>query len=742
MKKSVSEKKGMALMTVLLLTVLMVMTTVSMVFISTNHMYFVANLQNQGNAMKAAEAGIEYAISKLNDDPSWGLSSFNLRPDPSDNTMTPDPDAGVVETYAENCKFTITFDPDAPYYSVNNLFESDPGEAALSGTPCYTAKIISVGEAGSPGDTTKKILEVHLVRSDYSGYNVGTEGSLFFNYGNIFNIHGRDVDKTGSLVSNWTDPDGNDSIVFKESTFDPALCPEGEEYVIFSNKGVFSSTGTIDVMDPDKFDGYLVENLAQKAPLGIMQVDKIVDRLVEEGSTAGTLQTAESGVVTVTEIPVDLDSITEPGDYYSTITMNSTASGFDSAVTVNNAGKRTTLNLNQDIYINGSLPLATDTGRDYSELIGNSNVLQVDVADEAMAMEHYVAEYDLSGNLVITQEEPVTRDISLDLNGNNIVSDSHLVMGIDVEGEGKLISRGKIAYSQGLNKQEDQFLAICGDDLTVEVSNDTTGSYGNNYFYATDDIEIKPMENDSPLRMGDGGAEDPRDLQKNGPGKIISDEVHSNVEVNSEEGIVSYRQKVEGEDDLIIVEGRTQEDGTRTELDLALSSEAGSGVVLPEGYDESEEGCVCCHLDDDGDGFSDEENRRKEVEVNFGNYKFGMKESPDGYYYGATILDQNNNPVTLEASGLDLQPVELEALGNIMGACFGDNIPYKDINMDATIVSLNKNEQENNSNIICAGNDVKAGSVNIGRYVDYMDRILYIEGANFTVRKSSYRELK
>ena len=69
-------------------------------------------------------------------------------------------------------------------------------------------------------------------------------------------------------------------------------------------------------------------------------------------------------------------------------------------------------------------------------------------------------------------------------------------------GNGKIISKGKIAYSKGVNNNN--FLNISGDDLTIEISDRTTSSYAKGLFYAGDDFLIQPMAFGSLLRMGGG----------------------------------------------------------------------------------------------------------------------------------------------------------------------------------------------------------------------------------------------
>ena len=88
------SKKGIMLVSVLILSVLLVMLTVSMVFISSEHLNLLGNVEHKANALNAAEAGIEYALVKLNEDTEWGSD-------------TSDSASGTLDG---NSSFYITFD--------------------------------------------------------------------------------------------------------------------------------------------------------------------------------------------------------------------------------------------------------------------------------------------------------------------------------------------------------------------------------------------------------------------------------------------------------------------------------------------------------------------------------------------------------------------------------------------------------------------------------------------------------
>lgn len=83
-----NSDNGMVLISILLLTVLLTMLTVSMVFISTNHLQMMGNIEQKMIALKAAEAAAEYAMTRLNiPDRPWAVWDPNHEtPSASDDT--------------------------------------------------------------------------------------------------------------------------------------------------------------------------------------------------------------------------------------------------------------------------------------------------------------------------------------------------------------------------------------------------------------------------------------------------------------------------------------------------------------------------------------------------------------------------------------------------------------------------------------------------------------------------------
>ena len=180
--------KGIALISVLLLTVLLAMLAVSMVFISTNHLSMMGNAEQKMKALKAAEAAAEYALARLNKEPNW--SSVNVKKD------------------LDGSSWEINFSG-SEYLSYNNLQgqtkmdRSSIGDTKLSGTiPAYTAEIICKGKAGN----SIKYVKAIFIRNDISPYSLNAEGKIYFAGGDV-TVQGMNstvaLPLPGQIYSNW-----------------------------------------------------------------------------------------------------------------------------------------------------------------------------------------------------------------------------------------------------------------------------------------------------------------------------------------------------------------------------------------------------------------------------------------------------------------------------------------------------------------------------------------------------------
>jgi len=298
------KETGMAIMTILLLTVLLVLMTVSMIFISTNHLSLIGNIEAKEKALKAAESGIEYAMSKLNEHRDWGLYPLTLSNfhENGDVDFTKDATLTAEIPYATGAKFTITFAPSSRYCSVNNLFSSQIDDNGTPGypdddTPAYTAKIISIGECGEGGDIKKRaILQAFFVRSTYYPYTINTAGRMVFGPSKTTAIRGDNYSDPGYIYSDWKSEDSN-------SIFSP------NETRVICNNGIFSARGEIYLPD---FDGQEMENITRSNPMSHVDVDNIVTR-ARDGELGALTVMNNVGKVVISEKPVDIDSIEDSG---------------------------------------------------------------------------------------------------------------------------------------------------------------------------------------------------------------------------------------------------------------------------------------------------------------------------------------------------------------------------------------------------------------------------------------------
>ena len=462
---------GMAIITVLLLTVLLALMTVSMVFISTNQTSMIGNIVGKEKALKAAEAGIEYAIYNLNNDSAWGLLNESVTFQDG-KLVTQDPNSGTfpvftygssefTEDYTDDCKFTITFASGSPYRSVNNLFNPLQGDG---NTPAYTCKIVSAGKYGiGTNNKVIKVLEAYLVRSDYSPQSINIAGPLSFTgndpnitgSGNI-TILGRDVNEPGSIYSGSSDP--NDPF-FKSIS-------SGEDAKVSANKGIFIAKGPIDV--PPDFNGSKVEFSSKDCLAKPIRVNDIINSAAN--NELGPVSSSFGGTLSLQE-----ELHWDDGNYYSIIHLSNTSgfksSGADPDITYNPAGDVVTLKLNKDIYVSSG------------EFKITGNV-------DALKRERYYGWYDdgRHSNYKDTQG----RSFYLDLNGHSIYSEGSVKIGVNVIGKGRIFSKQDVEYLVSVNT--DETVTACSGNLELEISKTISESNTTGLYYASGNMEIGPLK--------------------------------------------------------------------------------------------------------------------------------------------------------------------------------------------------------------------------------------------------------
>ena len=266
LKTKFRKTYGLAIISVMLLTVLMVMMTTSIIFISTNLLNMTGNVESKTQALKAAEAGIACAYAELNADSSWGYKN-------SDGTwgshVAPSPPSITYDLQDKSGSFTITFDASKSYYSYNNLFNKVKNDS--SSTPAYTAKIISTGRSAN-GKSVER-LQVVFVRSDVYNATVLSQGKVTMGFGNAISILGKkkgnDI-QPGRLHSNWVDPNdlfqssiscGNTNVDVKTDVHSP-------------DKGVLSACGNIE-LGSSPYGGQL-RNYAPKENISPIDIENVI----------------------------------------------------------------------------------------------------------------------------------------------------------------------------------------------------------------------------------------------------------------------------------------------------------------------------------------------------------------------------------------------------------------------------------------------------------------------------------
>jgi len=265
-KKRFCQRKGLAIISVMLLTVLMVMMTTSIIFISTNLLNMTGNVESKTQALKAAEAGVAYAYAELSADASWG----HKNPDGTwGSGKTTSPPGRTCELQDNKGNFTVTFDSSDAYYSYNNLF--DKIKENTSQTPAYTAKIISTGRSAN-GKSVER-LQVIFVRADAYNSTVLAEGKISFGLAGEIDIFGKKKNSNfqpGRLHSNWIDPN---------NSLDPGIFTGNLDCLIKTDtnspdRGMLSSCSAIDIEDTN-YGGEKKSN-APRETIRQIDIDNII----------------------------------------------------------------------------------------------------------------------------------------------------------------------------------------------------------------------------------------------------------------------------------------------------------------------------------------------------------------------------------------------------------------------------------------------------------------------------------
>lgn len=149
-------EKGMMLVTILMLTFLLVMLTTSMIFISSQSLNITGLTERKSKALQSAEAGVEYALYQLNNDP---------------NSLPP---LNMEQNIGNGQKFI--FLPSSGIYSSRNNLRN---KYASGSTPPFCAELICKGISTEGANNTESILRAIFTRDDRVDYSVCSDGKVF-----------------------------------------------------------------------------------------------------------------------------------------------------------------------------------------------------------------------------------------------------------------------------------------------------------------------------------------------------------------------------------------------------------------------------------------------------------------------------------------------------------------------------------------------------------------------------------
>lgn len=169
------SQKAMMLISIIMLSVLLVMLTTSMISIVTQSSLRLSAVDSKLKALKAAEAGVEFALFQLNNDSTWG--------DVAHPVVTHNENIGNYQ------EFNIIF-------VKNNLINS----TSSGSTPPYGAEILCEGIYR--GEYIQKI-KAMFMREEILLYPVTSEGSIFLDISDCSNkIQGGNPNDPGRCHSN------------------------------------------------------------------------------------------------------------------------------------------------------------------------------------------------------------------------------------------------------------------------------------------------------------------------------------------------------------------------------------------------------------------------------------------------------------------------------------------------------------------------------------------------------------
>ncbi|MEQ8224567.1 MAG: hypothetical protein ABRQ37_19770 [Candidatus Eremiobacterota bacterium] len=335
--KKMTEKKGMVIISILMVTVVLLIMTTSMLIIHSSTLGFITTFEKQTMARKLAESGVAYALYSLKNDSTWG--------DPND----PNCHLITVPVPEVNGKFEIAFNRSSSFYSFNNIMNgADPnGGYNNSGVPGYSVDLIVTGIVDPGSSQVSKKYRVILQADSY--YDGAVTSGAFIADANSVTVKTEGDDPNiflpGSIHSNSVlgviDP--NTGLPISKSikgtnhsyAIDPAVSTKFDLY-----GGVLSAQGDINpsvtLTDPNS----QIESKSRARHMKPVDISGIIN----DAKASTTIQKAsESGKTYV----VGKDSLVNPSDANSSVTI----SGVDpNAYSVSNGQ----LNIKKDIVFSGN----------------------------------------------------------------------------------------------------------------------------------------------------------------------------------------------------------------------------------------------------------------------------------------------------------------------------------------------------------------------------------------------------
>ena len=153
---NVRNEKAIILISVLILITILMMLVTSMLLIATQNYNMAGMADKKAKALRAAEAGVEYALYRLNNNTSW----------------TPSGDLSIDMYFSQGETSKII---------ASNFVNNLRGFTQTGSTPPYSAEVLSEGTYKGQKVKIKTI----FVRDDMSQYPVASEGNLLLNYQEI-----------------------------------------------------------------------------------------------------------------------------------------------------------------------------------------------------------------------------------------------------------------------------------------------------------------------------------------------------------------------------------------------------------------------------------------------------------------------------------------------------------------------------------------------------------------------------